>query len=109
MQGCYACQTHEHTLIILPKIILAGFQDLGSSACVADLSWACGGVFLFLFYFIPLPSSRDCSLVYGPTTWLIFATPVRGLELSEIWGLYIQICEDGVMKHLQIRKFSIDN
>ena len=27
----------------------------------------------------------------GPTTWLMFATPVRGL--SEIWGLFIQICE----------------
>ena len=45
------------------------------------------------FFFIPLPSSGDCSPVSGPTTWLMFATPVRGLELSEIWGLFIQICE----------------
>ena len=37
-------QTHEHTLIILSKIILAGFQDLDSPACVAELSWACGRV-----------------------------------------------------------------
>ena len=36
-------QTHEHTLIILSKIIiLAGFQDLRSSACVAELIWSCG-------------------------------------------------------------------
>ena len=34
-----------------------------------------------------------CSSVSGPTTWLMFATPVRGLVLSEIWGLFIQICE----------------
>ena len=40
-------------------------------------------------FFIPLPSSGDCSPVSGPTTWLMFATPVRGLELSEIWGLFI--------------------
>ena len=44
-------------------------------------------------FFIPLPSSGDCSPVSGQTTWLMFATPVRGLELSEIWGLFIQICE----------------
>ena len=37
-------QTHEHTLIILPKKILAGFQVLGSSACVSELSWVCGRV-----------------------------------------------------------------
>ena len=36
---------------------------------------------LDLFFFIPLPSSGDCSPVSGPTTWLMFATPVRGLEL----------------------------
>ena len=45
------------------------------------------------FLFIPLPSSGDCSPVSGPTNWLMFATPVRGLELSEIWGLFVQICE----------------
>ena len=51
-------------------------------------------LFYFIyFYFIPLPSSRDCSPVSGPTTWLMFATTVRGLELSEILGLLIQICE----------------
>ena len=37
-------KTHELTLIILPKIILAGFQDLRSPACVAELSWAYGRV-----------------------------------------------------------------
>ena len=47
----------------------------------------------YLFYFIPLPFSRDCSPASGPMTWLMFATPVRGLELSEIWGLFIQICK----------------
>ena len=46
-----------------------------------------------VFFLIPLPSSGDCSPVSGPTTWLLFATPVRGLELSEIWGLFIQIGE----------------
>ena len=45
------------------------------------------------FFCIPLPSSGDCFPVSGPTTWLMFATPVRRLELSEIWGLFIQICE----------------
>ena len=47
----------------------------------------------FIFYFIPLPFSGDCSPVSGPKTLLMFATPVRGLELSEIWGLFIQIRE----------------
>ena len=36
---------HEHTLIILPKIVLAGLCVLGSSAGVAELSWACSQVF----------------------------------------------------------------
>ena len=39
--------TRKHltkTIIILPKIILAGFQVLHSSACEAELSWACGRV-----------------------------------------------------------------
>ena len=50
--------------------------------------------YLFLiFYFIPLHFSGDCSPVSGPMTCLMFATPVKGLELSEIWGLFIQICE----------------
>ena len=46
---------------------------------------------VFLYFIIPLPSSGDCSPVSGPTTWLMFATPVRGLELSEIWGLFKNI------------------
>ena len=37
-------------------------------------------------FFIPLPSSGDCSPVSWPTTWLLFATPVRGLELSRDIG-----------------------
>ena len=47
----------------------------------------------FFLFFIPLPFLGDCSPVSRPTTWLMFATPVRGLELSEILGLFIQICE----------------
>ena len=47
------------------------------------------------YFFIPLPFSGDCSpvSVSKPTTWLMFAAPMRGLELSEIWDLFIQICE----------------
>ena len=37
-------------------------------------------------FFIPLPSSGDCSPVSWPTTWILFATPVRGLELSRDLG-----------------------
>ena len=50
-------------------------------------------IFYIYFFIIPLPSSRDCSPASGPMTWLMFAAPVRGLELSEIWGLFIQMCE----------------
>ena len=50
-------------------------------------------MFLFCF-FIPLSSSRYCSPVSGPKTWHMFDTPVRGLELSEIWGLFTQILWD---------------
>ena len=49
--------------------------------------------YIIIFLLIPLPSSGDCSPVSGPTTWLMLATPMRGLELSEIWGIFIQICE----------------
>ena len=60
-----------------------------SSVCLCYLQfWE-----TILFLFIPLSSSGDCSPVSRPTTWLMFATPLRGLELSEIWGLFIQICE----------------
>ena len=45
------------------------------------------------YFFIPLPSFGDRSPVSGPTTWLKFATPLRGLKLSEIWGLFIQKSE----------------
>ena len=58
------------------------YSSDGVDADVGILSW---GRFLVLGgIFFPLPSSGDCSLMSGPMTWLMFATPVRGLELSEI-------------------------
>ena len=44
-QAVTLAQNHEHTLIILPKIVLAGLHVLRSSAGIAELSWACGRVF----------------------------------------------------------------
>ena len=42
--GARLLRLHKLMSIILPKIILAGFHVLQSSACVAELSWACGRV-----------------------------------------------------------------
>ena len=44
VQAVTLAQNHEHTQIILSKILLAGLQVLLSSACIVELSWACGWV-----------------------------------------------------------------
>ena len=52
-------------------------------------------LFIFIYFIIFYSSAFLWGLlpVSRSTTWLMFATPVRGHELSEIWGLFIQICE----------------
>ena len=51
-QAVTLAHSHEHILIILSKIALAGLQVLLSSAGEAELSWACGQVFHHFFLMI---------------------------------------------------------